>query len=87
MEETFGSAIHGAGRLMSRKQAKKSWRGTEIVDELRRRGIICRSRSLGGVAEEAPGAYKAIDEVVQVMHSSGIAEKVVRLRPLICIKG
>lgn len=87
MQETFGSAIHGAGRVMSRHQAKRQWRGEELVKELARRGIIIRGHSIGGVAEEAPGAYKVVDHVVDVMHNSGIAKKVVRVKPLISIKG
>jgi tRNA-splicing ligase RtcB len=87
MENTFGSACHGAGRLMSRNQALRQWRGAELVAELGRRGIIVRGHSLPGVAEEAPDAYKDVSEVVDVMHNAGIAGKVVKLKPLISIKG
>jgi len=87
MLETFGSACHGAGRNMSREQAKKQWRGEGIVNELAKRGIIVKGHSLAGVAEEAPGAYKDVNEVVDVMHYSGIAKKVALLKPMICIKG
>ena len=87
MRDTFGSAIHGAGRLMSRKQAKREYRGEKIVRELRHRGIIIRAHSLPGTAEEAPGAYKDVEEVVNVMERAGVNKKVVRLRPMICVKG
>lgn len=87
MEETFGSACHGAGRVMSRQQAKKRWMGRDLVKELESRGILIRGHSLPGVAEEAPGAYKDVSEVVEVMHQTGIALKVLRTRPLACVKG
>lgn len=87
MEETFGSACHGAGRIMSRHQAKRQFWGENIIKELQRKGITIRSHSRAGVAEEAPGAYKEVDEIIQVMHSSGIAKRVVKLKPLISIKG
>jgi tRNA-splicing ligase RtcB len=87
MEETFGTAIHGAGRFMSRHQAKRKWAGVDLIKELARKGIIIKSRSLSGVAEEAPGAYKDVTEVVDVIHNSGIAKKVVQVKPFICIKG
>lgn len=87
MDETFGSAIHGAGRTMSRNQAKRQWRGDQVVQELAKKGIIIKGHSLSGVAEEAPNAYKVVDQVVDVMHNSGVAKKVVRVKPLISIKG
>lgn len=87
MDETFGSAIHGAGRTMSRNQAKRQWRGDQVVQELAKKGIIIKGHSLSGVAEEAPNAYKVVDQVVDVMHYSGVAKKVVRVKPLISIKG
>ena len=87
MDETFGSAIHGAGRTMSRHQAMKQWRGMQLVNELAKQGILIRGHSLAGVAEEAPGAYKNVGEVVNIMHNAGIAIKVAQLKPLICIKG
>jgi tRNA-splicing ligase RtcB len=83
----FSSACHGAGRAMSRNQAKKQWSGRNIIDELAGRGIIIRSPSLRGVAEEAPGAYKDVSAVVDSADQVGLARKVVRLEPLICIKG
>ncbi len=87
MEDCFGSAVHGAGRAMSRVQAKRRWRGTDIILELKEKGIIIRSRSKAGVAEEAPGAYKDVDRVVEIMHNAGVNRKVARVRPLVCIKG
>ncbi|UCH12311.1 MAG: RtcB family protein [Candidatus Omnitrophota bacterium] len=87
MKDTFGSAMHGAGRSMSRHQAKRQWRGEHLVKELAHKGIIIKGHSLPGVAEEAPGAYKDVAEVVDVMHNAGIVKKVVRLKPLISIKG
>ena len=72
---------------MSRRQASKRWRGRQLVDELDEAGIVIRSPSSRGVAEEAPGAYKDVDAVVEAAHAAGLARKVARLRPLICIKG
>ena len=83
----FGSACHGAGRTMSRTAAKKQYRGNEVVNELAERGIMIRSRSYKGVAEEAPGAYKDVSTVVETTHQVGLACKVVKLVPLICVKG
>jgi tRNA-splicing ligase RtcB len=87
MNETFGSACHGAGRRMSRQQAKKQWWGENVIKELGSKGIIIKGHSKAGVSEEAPGAYKDVTEVVGVMHDSGIAKKVVKVKPLISIKG
>ena len=84
---SFASACHGAGRAMSRRQASKRWRGRQLVDELDEAGIVIRSPSSRGVAEEAPGAYKDVDAVVDAAHAAGLARKVARLRPVICIKG
>lgn len=87
MEETFGSAVHGAGRLKSRTQALREYRGERIVADLKAQGIIVRSHSLRGTAEEAPGAYKDVTEVVDVMEGAGVNKKVARLKPIICVKG
>lgn len=84
---SFSSACHGAGRSMSRRKAYKSWKGRQVVDELADRGIVIRSPSARGVAEEAPGAYKDVDAVVDASHDAGLARKIARLRPIICIKG
>jgi tRNA-splicing ligase RtcB len=83
----FSSACHGAGRSLSRHAALKRYQGREVVDTLAREGVIVRSPSLRGVAEEAPGAYKNIDAVVDAADHAGLARKVARLRPLVCIKG
>ena len=87
MAVSFGSACHGAGRRMSRHQALRRWSGREVVDELARRGIVIRSPSLRGVAEEAPGAYKDVDQIVDVSERAGLARKVARLVPIITVKG
>jgi len=86
-EETFGSTCHGAGRLMSRHQAIKKWRGEQIVQELKKRGIYVHPASFKVAAEEAPGAYKDIETVVDVVHNAGISKKVVKLVPLGVVKG
>lgn len=83
----FSSACHGAGRAMSRHEATRKWRGHEVVQSLGARGIEIRSPSLRGVAEEAPDAYKDVDAVVEATHLAGLARKVARLLPLVCIKG
>ena len=83
----FSSACHGAGRQMSRHQALKNWSGRQIIDELKGRGIIVKSPSQRGVAEEAPGAYKDVGAVVEATEAAGLARKVARLAPMICIKG
>jgi tRNA-splicing ligase RtcB len=87
MADTFGSALHGAGRVLSRKQATKQFRADAIVRDLQGEGVIVRGHSRRGLAEEAPGAYKDVDVVVDIMHDAGIVRRVARLRPLICIKG
>ena len=84
---SLSSACHGAGRSMSRHQATRQWHGRQLVDELAARGILIRSPSLRGVAEEAPGAYKDVERVVDVAERAGLARKVARLEPLICVKG
>ena len=87
MEETFGSAIHGAGRRKSRKQALKEYRGDSVINELGKKGIVVRVHSKQGVAEEAPGAYKDVENVVAIMEGAGVNRRVVRLKPMVCIKG
>ena len=87
MAETFGSACHGAGRVMSRKAAVRHAAGRHIDEELAREGIIARARSRRGLAEEQPAAYKDVDLVVDVVHKAGLAHKVARLRPIGVIKG
>jgi tRNA-splicing ligase RtcB len=83
----FASACHGAGRSMSRHQALKSWRGRQVVDELEHRGVLVRSPSMRGVAEEAPGAYKDVAAVCRAAHDAGLARLVARLEPIVCVKG
>ncbi len=87
MEVSFGSACHGAGRLKSRAQAKRSVRGDQLVHDLAKQGIIVRAGSLSGVAEEAPNAYKDVDEVIEAVTGVGIARKVARLKPVVVVKG
>jgi tRNA-splicing ligase RtcB len=84
---SFSSACHGAGRAMSRRKAYKTWKGRQLIDSLREQGIIVRSPSSRGVAEEAPGAYKDVASVVDAADRAGLARKVVELKPLVCIKG
>jgi tRNA-splicing ligase RtcB len=86
-ELSFASACHGAGRAMSRHAALRAWSGRQIVDDLAKRGILIRSPSARGVAEEAPGAYKDVNAVVMAAEEAGLARRVARLLPLICIKG
>lgn len=86
-ERAFASACHGAGRAMSRHEATRRWQGRSVVDELAARGILIRSPSLRGVAEEAPLAYKDIGAVVESCEHAGLARRVARLVPLVCIKG
>jgi tRNA-splicing ligase RtcB len=83
----FASSCHGAGRSMSRHQALKQWTGRQIVESLAQQGIIVRSRSQKGVAEEAPGAYKDVSAVANAADGAGLSRKVAMLRPLICVKG
>jgi len=85
--KAFASAVHGAGRALSRNQALKQWQGRQVIDELAGRGILIRSPSTRGVAEEAPGAYKDVSAVVDAAEQAGLARKVARCKPLICIKG
>jgi tRNA-splicing ligase RtcB len=84
---SFGSTCHGAGRRMSRTQAKKKIRGSELKKELENRGIVVEAGSMSGLAEEAPEAYKDVNNVVEVVHQIGIAKKVVKLKPVCVIKG
>jgi tRNA-splicing ligase RtcB len=86
-ELAFSSSCHGAGRAMSRHAALRRWKGRQVVSELAARGIIVRSPSPRGVAEEAPGAYKDVAAVVDAADHSGLSRKVARLEPIICIKG
>ena len=87
MAQSFGSTCHGAGRTMSRHQAKRSVQGPTLRRELEARGIHVRAGSMSGLAEEAPVAYKDVDRVVEVVHGAGIAQRVARLTPIAVIKG
>jgi tRNA-splicing ligase RtcB len=87
MQQSFGSSCHGAGRVMSRSQAKKQVWGADLKDKLQSQGIQIRAGSLSGLAEEAPQAYKDVDDVVDTVVGAGIARKVARLKPLAVIKG
>jgi tRNA-splicing ligase RtcB len=86
-EEAFFSTCHGAGRTMSRHAAMRRARGEEVVRKLEERGIIIKCRSMRGIAEEAPLAYKDVNDVVEVVHNAGLSKKVVKLVPLAVIKG
>jgi len=83
----FSSSCHGAGRVMSRRQATRRWRGKEVVTRLEEQGIVVRGGSYRGLAEEAPGAYKDVSLVVETTEAAGLARRVARLSPLVCIKG
>jgi tRNA-splicing ligase RtcB len=87
MERSFGSSCHGAGRVMSRSQAKREVWGEDLLKRLEKSGIDIRAGSMPGLAEEAPEAYKDVDQVVESVVGAGIAKKVARLNPLIVIKG
>ena len=86
-ELTFGSTVHGAGRVKSRSQALREFRGEKVKQELKEKGIKIRSKSFKCLAEEAPDVYKDIDEVVKVVDEIGISKKVARLKPLAVVKG
>jgi tRNA-splicing ligase RtcB len=88
MDLTFGSTAHGAGRLMSRTQAKNTYWGEDVMDDLRDQNrIYVKAQSGATVAEEAPGVYKDVDEVVRVSDELGIGDKVARVYPICNIKG
>jgi tRNA-splicing ligase RtcB len=86
-ELSFGSSCHGAGRVMSRRQAKRTIKGDRLQQELEKEGISVRAGSMPGLAEEAPQAYKDVSRVVETVSKAGIAQKVARLRPVAVIKG
>jgi tRNA-splicing ligase RtcB len=87
MKETFGSTCHGAGRVMSRMQAKKAGKGRDLEEELGKQGVIARYRGKGTFAEEMPYAYKDVADVVEVVDRAGLSKKVVKLKPMAVIKG
>ena len=86
-KEAWYTVCHGAGRTMSRHAAMREIRGEEVVRRLKKKGILVKCRSFRGIAEEAPLAYKDIDQVVKVVHNAGLSKKVARLVPLAVIKG
>ena len=86
-DRAFASTCHGAGRAASRKKARKRFPGREVLAELAAQGISLRTGDPRGLGEEAPGAYKDIEDVVHTTHDLGLATKTARLRPLACIKG
>ena len=83
----YASASHGAGRAMSRHQALRKWNGRELIHALAADGILIRTRSMRGAAEEAPGAYKDVDAVAEATEQAGLARRVALLRPKACVKG
>jgi tRNA-splicing ligase RtcB len=87
MERTFGTTCHGAGRAMSRTAAVAAAGGRKIEKELEARGVIAMAQSRRGLAEEAPQAYKNVDDVVAVVDGAGLSKKVARMRPIGVIKG
>ncbi len=87
MEETFGSSCHGAGRNLSRRKALKDAKGRNLIKELNEKGIVIKARGYRTIAEEMPGAYKDVSDVVDVMHNEGITRKVAKIRPIGVIKG
>jgi tRNA-splicing ligase RtcB len=87
MTAAFGSACHGAGRSMSRTQAKRRWHGREVVQALEAQGVMVRGHSYSGIAEEAPESYKDVVEVVDAAHYANLARKVARVKPIACVKG
>lgn len=87
MEWSFGSSCHGAGRRMSRTEAKRTFGGQDLIDELARQGILVRATSANVAAEEAPEAYKDVSDVVRSVETAGLARRVARMRPLGVVKG
>jgi tRNA-splicing ligase RtcB len=85
--QAWASASHGAGRAMSRHQALRHWRGDDLIRSLEHKGILIRTRSMRGAAEEAPGAYKDVDQVAEATELAGLARRVAFLRPCACVKG
>ena len=85
--DAFSSAIHGAGRAMSRHEAARKWQGRQVVDELASRGILVRCKSMREIAEEAPGAYKDVTVVVESAVKARLAKLVARVEPMVCVKG
>lgn len=87
MDETFGTANHGAGRVMSRTKAKKTYYGSDVRESLNRKGIYVKATSPAVISEEAPNAYKDISQVIESVHNAGICEKIVKTTPILVTKG
>jgi len=87
MQKAFGSSAHGAGRAMSRHGAINEFRGNQVQKDLAAKGIVSKAPSLKSLAEEAPDAYKDVEEVIESVHGSGISLKVVRMEPIGVLKG
>lgn len=87
LTESFGSVCHGAGRLMSRTQARKGRNAKDVIEDLKRQGVIAKATSREGLTEEVPDAYKPIDQVIDSVQGAGLAERVARLKPIGVIKG
>jgi tRNA-splicing ligase RtcB len=87
MKETFGSVCHGAGRILSRTAARKRYSASGIIDDLHRKGITIMAKGKSTIIEEASGAYKDIDQVVECVVGAGLGRKVARMRPLGVVKG
>jgi len=83
----FSSSCHGAGRRMSRMQAKGIWQGRALIHELSEKGIIIKAHTAKGAAEEAPGAYKDVEEVAAIAEQTGLSRRVARVHPIACVKG
>jgi tRNA-splicing ligase RtcB len=86
-EESFGSACHGAGRRMSRSQAKRAVKARSVFEDLEARGVHIMAAGAATVAEEMPEAYKDVADVVRVVHEAGLSRRVAQLRPIGVIKG
>jgi tRNA-splicing ligase RtcB (3'-phosphate/5'-hydroxy nucleic acid ligase) len=87
MNQTFGTTCHGAGRALSRKAASQNYTASAVVQQLEEKGIAIMASGHSTIAEEAPGAYKNIDDVISAVHGAGISKKVCRMRPLAVLKG
>ena len=86
-EETFGSTCHGSGRTMSRNEAKRKWRGEQLQKDMETSGIYVKTVSFSGLAEEAGGAYKDVDEVIMAAEKAGISKRICKLIPIGNVKG
>jgi len=87
MKESFGSTCHGAGRVMSRKAAVRKFTPDQIINDLKRDGIYVKAASKGVLTEEAPQAYKRVDDVVKIVHGAGLSTLVAKMKPLGVMKG